>query len=169
MTTDNKRWYVLYTAPRAEKKAEQRLKQNDLQTFLPLHLSPRRWSDRIKMVEVPFLPSYLFVRTTEHDLRSLVSIQGVSRIVFYNGKPAVIRDKEIKAIELFLEQARTREISYSLEEEVLIACGPLKDISGKIKRVKKKFLVLYLEQLGVTVSVGIDKIIKMKMSGKNEK
>lgn len=154
------KWFVLYTSPRAEKQVEKRLKEMGMHTFLPLHLAPRQWSDRIKMVEVPLYPSYLFVNTDDHTIRECLGIQGVARIVFYNGIPAVITEQEIAAMQSFLEHARAKEISYSIGEEVLIACGALKDISGKIKRIGKKYLVLHLGQIGITVSVTIDRVKK---------
>jgi transcription antitermination factor NusG len=154
------RWHVLYTAPRAEKQVNKRLQQQGIQTFLPLHRAPRRWSDRVKWVEMPLFASYIFVRTNEYTLHQSLNVQGVARIVFYDGKPALIKESEIKAIQTFLEKAREKELQYTVDDEVLIACGPLKNISGRVKRVGKRFLVLHMEVLGMTVSVGIDQIIK---------
>jgi transcription antitermination factor NusG len=157
-----KKWYALYTVPRAEKQVEQRLKRTGVETYLPLHLSPRQWSDRVKLVEVPLLPSYVFVKTVETLLRSaIVPTRGVVRSVYYDGKPAVIREHEIAAIRLFLEQAHAKEITYSLDEKVQIACGPLKNIAGKVKRIGKTHVALYLEQLGVLVSVAINQVKKL--------
>ncbi len=152
----------MYTSARAEKQVEWRLRREGMDVFLPLHLSPRRWSDRIKMVEVPLFSSYIFVQTSDPELRKLLMIPGVSRIVFYNGTPAVVKEKEIQAIRDFLEQARSRELSFSIDDEVLIAYGPLKDISGKIKKIGKTQYLLHLEQLGLTVRVEIDHVIKVK-------
>ncbi len=162
MTISSKKWYVLYTSARAEKQVELRLKKEGIDVFLPLHLSPRRWSDRIKMIEVPLFPSYIFVRTSDPELRKLLMIPGVSRIVFYSGSPAVVKEKEIQAIRDFLGQVRSRELNFSIDDEVLIACGPLKDISGKIKKIGKNQYLLHLEQLGLTVHVGVDQVIKIK-------
>lgn len=153
-------WYVLYTWPRAEKQVEKRLVQAGIETFLPLHLSPRRWSDRMKLVEVPLFSSYIFVRISDRKVRECLDIQGVVRIIYQNGSPAVIAKREITVIRSFLEQARTRELSYSINEDVLIACGSLRNISGKIKRIGKKCLLLHLEQMGVTVSVEINQVKK---------
>lgn len=153
-------WYTLYTSPRAEKQVYDRLERLSIDAFLPLHASPRRWSDRIKLVEVPLFPSYLFVNTNEPEVRSLLTVPGVSRIVYYDGKPAVIKDKEIHAIQSFLEQARAKELCFTPDQEVLIACGPLKDISGKVKKIKKTHLILHLEQLGITVSVSLNQVLK---------
>ena len=156
-------WYVLYTSPRAEKQVEKRLSLLGVETFLPLHLVLRRWSDRIKLVEVPLFPSYIFVHTNDHKVHECLCVQGITRIVYHNGIPAVISKREIVAIQSFLEQARNKELNYSINEEVLVACGVLKDISGKIKRIGKKYLVLHLEQIGTTISIAMDQIKKKEI------
>jgi transcription antitermination factor NusG len=119
--TNSGKWYVLYTAPRAEKQVEQRLKKEGITTFLPLHLSPRRWSDRIKLIEVPLFSSYIFIYTAELLLHRAITVQGVSHVVYYDGKPAVVRESEITAIQQFLEQAWAKELNYQPDEKVLIA------------------------------------------------
>ena len=54
MAVSNKQnWYVLYTAPRAEKQVKQRLDAQGIKSWLPLHKTPRVWSDRVKIVEIP--------------------------------------------------------------------------------------------------------------------
>ncbi len=161
--TKRKQWYVLYTTPRAEKQVEQRLIEADVEVFLPLHVTYRRWSDRVKLVETPLFYSYIFVKSTDPVLRSLLSITGVVRIVFHAGAPAVIREREINAIRSFLETAKEKEIIHEIGDDLLIACGPLRDISGKIKKINKTHLVLHLEQLGCTVSVPLGNVVKKKV------
>ena len=51
----NTNWNVLYTAPRAEKQVKERIAALGVECFLPLHRTPRVWSDRVKIVEVQFL------------------------------------------------------------------------------------------------------------------
>ena len=157
------KWYVLYTMSRREKQVEQCLKKLEVETYLPLHLSPRRWSDRIKLVELPLFPSYVFVKTTNHKLRSLLSVQGVAKIVFYNGIPAEIKESEVLAITLFLEKAQAKELTFCTNEDVMITYGPLKELSGKIKKIGKKRIELYLEQLNICVSVSLDNVFKKQL------
>ena len=157
--TDNKHWYVLYTSPRAEKQVQYRIEILGIECWLPLHRCPRVWSDRVKMVDVPLFNSYLFVRCTDPELRELPRVYGVSRIVFHNGKPAIVQPKEIETIKTFLEQAAER--SLCLGEEVEILCGAMKHVSGKIKKIKKNHLLLYLEQLGATVCVQMDEVARL--------
>lgn len=153
-------WYVLYTTARAEKQVELKLQAEGVETYLPLHKCPRKWSDRVKMVEMPLFSSYIFVHTTDEKLRTLIRVNGVARIVYYNGKPAVMRPKEIEAIREFVQKAAERECEFGLSEEVMVACGPLKDISGKIKKIGRKYLILHIEQMGITVCVKQNQVIR---------
>ncbi len=157
-------WFVLYTAPRAEKKVKERIEMGGGECFLPLHRTPRVWSDRVKIVDIPLYNSYLFVRTTDTELRTYLKIPGVVRIVFYCDKPAILRQKEIDTIQAFLEQAAEQPLCSGDEVEIL--AGVMKHVSGKIRKIRKDYLLLYIEQLGATVCVKtgsvarIDRLLK---------
>ena len=153
-------WYVLYTASRAEKQVEQRLKGEGIEVYLPLHMTPRRWSDRIKMVEVPLFSSYIFVKTVDDTLRKLLKIPGISRIVYYNGQPAIVKETELVVIKEFLAQAMGHECEFLINDEVQIASGLMKDVKGKVKKSTKEYLILDLEQIGVTVRIKTDQVLK---------
>lgn len=157
--TNSTQWYVLYTAPRAEKQVKERLEAKGVECWLPLHRTPRVWSDRVKMVDIPLFSSYIFVRCSDPVLRTLIQVYGVSRIVYYNGKPALVRQQEIDAIKAFLDQASEHPLVAG--EEVEILCGAMKHVSGKIKKIKKNHLLLYLEQLGATVCVKLDDVARV--------
>lgn len=124
-----------------------------------MHRTPRVWSDRVKMVDIPLFSSYIFVRCSDPVLRTLIQVYGVSRIVYYNGKPALVRQQEIDAIKAFLEQASEHALVPGDEVEIL--CGAMKHVSGKVKKIKKNHLLLYLEQLGATVCVKLDDVARV--------
>ncbi|GAB1416559.1 hypothetical protein MASR2M117_19650 [Paludibacter sp.] len=155
-----KKWYVLYTSPRAEKQVLQRLLDENIESFLPLHLSPRRWSDRIKLVETPLFSSYIFVYTIHHRLFDLVRLPGISRVIYFEGKPAVIREREIKAIRQFLEIANGKAYKIELDDEVRVSVGALKNTVGKVIKIKKKYAVLLLNELGLQAQVRLDELVK---------
>lgn len=159
-TINNLNWYVLYTSPRAEKQVRDRITAAGIESWLPLHRAPRVWSDRVKIVDIPLFNSYVFVKCKEHELFPLLKIYGVVRIVFYNGKPAVVRQKEIDAINEFLEQAANHTLLVGDEVEIL--AGAMKNVSGKVRKIKKNYLILYLEQLGATVSVNLTDVAPVK-------
>ncbi|MDR1644905.1 MAG: UpxY family transcription antiterminator [Tannerellaceae bacterium] len=149
-------WFVLYTLPRAEKQVAKRINQQEFECWLPLHLCPRAWSDRVKTVEVPLFHSYVFVKCLENQLHTLLRIYGVSRIVYYNGKPAVVRQQEIDAIHDFLQQSANHPLLVGDEAEILV--GAMKHVSGKVTMINKNYIVLYLEQLGATVITNLDHV-----------
>ena len=154
-------WYVLYTAPRAEKKVDERLRERGVESYLPLHRSPQVWSDRVKMVDKPLFTSYVFVRCTETEALSFVkTIYGVARVVFYNGRPAIIRSSEIDAIRDFLKQAANHQLTVGEEAEIL--SGPLKSVSGIVQKIGRNRLRLHIEQIGVTVTVDLSEVAPVK-------
>lgn len=148
-------WFALYTAPRSEKKVEARLGEAGVEHFLPMLKVMRRWSDRVKVVEVPLFSSYIFVRCLMSELGCLNRIYGVVRIVYYNGRPAKVREEEIGRIRDFVKRADRCELVTG--DRVEVVCGLLKGeerlVSGQILYVQRDYLVLYLEQIGVKACV----------------
>lgn len=149
----NPDWYALYTHSRAEKKVKDRLDTMGVTNYLPLHRAPRTWSDRVKIIDKPLFPSYIFVHCCASELYPLLHVYGVYRIVLYCGKPAVISQREIDAIAQFLKLADSRPLCEGDEVEILI--GAFKHVTGKIQKIKKKYLILYIEALNSMVSVDI--------------
>ncbi|MDR1779864.1 MAG: UpxY family transcription antiterminator [Tannerella sp.] len=147
------KWYALYTRPRAEKRVRKRLREAEVENYLPLHRCPSAWSDRVKMINKPLFQSYIFVRCPAHQLPELLKIYGVVKIVYYCGKPAVIRQKEIDAIVEFLKLAVEKPLCVGDEAEIL--SGSLKTVAGKVQLIKKKYIKLYIKQIGAIVSVNI--------------
>jgi transcription antitermination factor NusG len=153
---DSLNWYALYTSPRAEKRVMEKLEQNGVECYLPLYRSPRVWSDRVKVVDVPLFNSYIFVRCNAVEIFRMHKVYGVVKVVFYDGKPAIIRQEEIDAIRMFIEEASGKMLCTGDEVEILT--GSMKNISGKIVRVKKKYLVLHIKQLMATVCVNMESV-----------
>ena len=138
-------WNVLYTTPRAEKKVYNRLVEMDIETYLPLYKTIRQWSDRKKKVEVPLFNSYIFVRSSEKQRFEILSVYGVVRYLYYLGKPAIIRQKEIDGIRRFLNQTEGYKISVEVGDKVEIASGVFEGVFGEVIRVGKGKLVFQIE------------------------
>ena len=158
-------WFVLYTSARAEKRVLDRISEMEIEVYLPLHKVKRRWSDRIKLIEIPLFNSYVFVKCNEHKLRELLLIYGVSRIVYYLGKPAIVRDCEIDSIKEFLEVAAHKEI-ITCGDEVDIICGPFENRGGKVLEIGDKWAKLYLKELGAKIYVSLLELSKKEIANK---
>ncbi len=153
-------WFVLYTAARAEKKVEARLREMGVETYLPIHRIRRKWSDRMKTVDLPLFNSYVFVRCPEYQLRKLLLVYGVTRIVYYLQRPAVVREEEIEAVKEFLKIAEGKDIIYE-GDQVEIIGGALKDKSGRVLKVDKNRVTLFLEELGAKIYVSLSEVNKL--------
>ena len=98
---ENKKWYAVYTRPRWEKKVSDILTRRKIENYCPLNKVVRQWSDRKKVLHEPLFTSYVFVRISEPELNSLKQTVGVINLVYWLGKPAVIRDPEVEMIKRF--------------------------------------------------------------------
>jgi transcriptional antiterminator RfaH len=159
-------WFVLYTKARCEKKVAEGLKQKGLEVYCPMLKTKRRWSDRLKTVEEPLLRSYCFVRLEERDRHLVFSVQHVVRYLFWLGKPAVVRDEEIEALQLLLN-GHDHELllirNLDIKDRIRIKSGPMNDLEGEITQKRGKVLQVYIEALQLVVSVDSRKSLLEKV------
>ncbi|PYV81621.1 MAG: hypothetical protein DMG05_29645, partial [Acidobacteria bacterium] len=55
-------WFALVVRSQHEKMVASVLHSKGYEEFLPLYTVKRRWSDRIKQLELPLFPGYVFCR-----------------------------------------------------------------------------------------------------------
>ena len=156
----NYKWYALYTRPRWEKKVNNLLLNKGVESYCPLNRVRRKWSDRIKLVEEPLFKSYVFVKITEENRTAVRMTDGVINFVYWDGKPAIIKEKEIQTIKRFLDEHENVEaikIELKPEQRVRVAAGPLMDQEGKIIEIKHKVARVAIDSLGYLLVADIDK------------
>jgi transcriptional antiterminator RfaH len=100
--TDTCKWYPVYTNPRAEKKAYQALINKGINAYLPLHRQLKKWSDRKKWVEEPFIHSYLFVYIKQTEQAEVLMTKGISRFIYFSGKIASMPERQIEDLRLIM-------------------------------------------------------------------
>src|SRR5262245_66596439 len=105
-----KKWYAVYTKSRWEKKVHRLLQEKQVESYCPLNKVRRKWSDRVKVVEEPLFKSYVFVRVNNEDRTAVRMTNGVINFIYWNGKPALIKDREINAIKRFLDEYENVEV-----------------------------------------------------------
>ena len=122
---NEKYWYAIFTKTRAEKKAYQRMLDNNIDAFLPLVKTVRQWSDRKKTLYVPLISSYVFVNMLEKDLHTTLPIQGTVNILKYLGKPAKIKITEIENLKILSNS----EEDYRIEVEMSVIKGDVVEVT----------------------------------------
>ncbi|WP_249684772.1 UpxY family transcription antiterminator [Flavobacterium sp. CYK-55] len=148
-------WFVLYTKPRTEKKVAERLAQMGVEVYCPLVTTIKQWSDRKKKIQEPLLSSYVFVRLDEKERNLVFQVSGVVRYVYWLGRPAVVRDEEIEALQEHLQNAlASYEVSaYKIGDVISIPAGPFQGKEGMIRQLNKNSLQLVLSELGVLITL----------------
>jgi len=159
-TMSNLKWLAVYTRPRWEKKVNKLLTEKGVESYCPLNKIRRKWSDRIKTVEEPLFKSYVFVKVNEEDRTNVRMTSGVINFVYWNGKPAVIKEKEITAIKRFLneyENVEVKPMDLKLNQRVIVTAGPLMDQEGKIVAVRQKTVKVAIDSLGYILVAHIER------------
>jgi transcription antitermination factor NusG len=152
-------WYALQVRPRFEKMVASTLLNKGFEGFLPLYRQRSRWSDRIKEVEMPLFPGYLFCRfNLNHRLPILVT-PGVMHIVGIGKTPYPVDQSEVEALQsIVISGLQTEPRSYlNIGEKVRIEIGPLAGLEGILMALKgQSKLVVSVSLLQRSVAVTID-------------
>ena len=154
------KWYAIYTRPRWEKKVNTLLLEKNIESYCPLNKVRRKWSDRIKTIEEPLFKSYVFVKIAEQDRTRVRMTNGVVNFVYWDGKPAIIKEKEIQIIKRFLDEYENVELvkmDFEPEERVRVTAGPMMDHEGRVLEIKNKTVKLCIDSLGYILIAYIDK------------
>jgi transcription antitermination factor NusG len=160
MSAEKKSWYVVYTKPRWEKKVYAFFLQEGLEAYCPLNRLKKKWSDRTKWVEEPLFKSYVFVKAGEGETTRVRMVSGVVNFVYWLGKPAVVKDKEIETIRKFLNdhtEVLVEPIDILKGMNVTIRRGALMDKDGKVVKVLNNKVRVVIESIGYSLMAVIDK------------
>jgi len=156
----NRRWYAIYTRPRWEKKVNLLLKERGVESYCPLNKVKRKWSDRLKIVEEPLFKSYVFVKIDDGEKTIVRMTNGVMNFVYWNKKPATIKEREIQTIKRFLDEHENIHVyakELKLNERVRITSGSLMDQEGRIMDVRHKIVKVAIDSLGYVLVAFIER------------
>jgi transcription antitermination factor NusG len=149
-------WYVVYTKPRWEKKTAEQLNKFGVNCYCPTIKKVQQWSDRKKKVEVPLFNHYVFVQLAEKDRNLIFHSPGVIRYLFWLGKHAIVKDKEINTIKEWLDGDDNSDVSvieYKIGQKIKLDSGPFCDQNAVVKDITKTHYVLILDSLGCILKV----------------
>lgn len=166
MLTLDRRWYVLYTRTQLQFKAEEQLKEINIITYLPTHYVFKKWSDRKKKVLEPVFKGYIFIHATEKERIKATEVAAVIKCVFFDGKPAEIKCKEMESLQSLLSthQEEIMIANYiEIGKKVKIIRGPLEGVEGVVlisdKKGQRLGITIELLQRTVSVHLSSDHII----------
>lgn len=158
---ENVRWYALHTHARHERVVEHRLREQGMETFLPVVREVHRWSDRKKKVEVPLFNCYVFVHCalSERDRMIVHRVDSVLGFVGVHGVGISIPDEQIDSIRTVLEQAAPSRSHPFLKagQRVRVRGGALDGVEGVFLSEKGDHsLIISIDAIQRSIAVRID-------------
>jgi transcriptional antiterminator RfaH len=95
-----KHWYAIHTKPRQEEHAEEQLRRQEFDIYLPKIKQARRFRQRWRDTIEPLFPRYLFIRLDlgTDNVAPIRSTRGVSKLVSFDGLPAMVPEPLIEAL-----------------------------------------------------------------------
>ena len=159
--SDTLSWYAVRIQSRLGSVASATLRGKGYEEFLPLYRSQRRWSDRIKELELPLFPGYLFCRfDVSERVLPIMTTPGVIGIVGAGKTPVPVDDEEIETIRAILRSGVAAQPWPFLRvgSKVYIEGGPLAGVEGIITNTDKVYrLIVSVSLLQRSVAVEIDR------------
>ena len=155
-------WFVLYTKSRNEKIIAEKLREMGIEVYCPLITVKHKWSDRTKKVEQPLFPCYCFVRLEERERAKVFRVPGVVRYLFWQKKAAIVRDVEIEAIRLMLNEVDHNLIqlkAFRPGDYLTILSGSFADVSGKVVRQNGKIVTVILDAMQLLLTVDLSRVL----------
>ena len=125
-------WYALQVRSRKENHVASQITGQGYECFLPTCTSIRKWSDRVKELEQPLFPGYLFCRFDFQDRRPLITTPGVLQIVGSARTAIPVSDEEIRALQLVVSSGVSKQPWLYLEvgQRVRVNYGALAGLEG---------------------------------------
>lgn len=157
---ETKKWHAVYTKPRWEKKVFALLEERGITAYCPLNKIRRRWSDRFKVINEPLFKSYVFVKIGDEEMKNVRTTPGVVNFVYWNSKPAVIRELEINTIKKFLNEydfVSAEPIQLVPNQRIKILNGVLMNEEAIVIRSEKNKVQVVLESLGYKLTANLNK------------
>jgi transcription antitermination factor NusG len=131
---NSKRWYVVYSKPHGEERAEFHLRLKRVEYFFPRLLLPGSHTKPNRIISL--FPNYIFVRIAlAEDYYRVIWSPGVKYFVGFGGYPAPLNDE---VVEFLMKQANPEGIirarlNLEIGQVVRICDGPLAGFVGIIQ------------------------------------
>jgi transcription antitermination factor NusG len=158
MSNSTSSWFAIRVKSRCEWAVSEALQQKGYEQFLPLYWSRRRWSDRVKLLQLPLFSGYLFCRFPLAERVPILSTPGVVLIVGSGRTPLPIDANEVDAIRTAVNSGHNVTPWPQLEigRRVRIEEGSLQGLEGVVLRFKgAHHLILGVQLLQRAIAVEV--------------
>ncbi len=152
-------WFAVRVKSNFEKHVSLALKGRGIEEYAPFYRRQRNYSGRIREVQLPLFPGYVFARFDPTDRSPVVTVPGVVHIVSIGKVPAAVDPAELDAVRSIMDSKLGAEPwpFVRVGQRMLIERGPLKGLEGIVIAFSKNYrLIASVTLLQRSVAVEID-------------
>ena len=144
-------WFALRVRPKHEKTVATNLSRLGLDGYVPLQKVRRQWSDRVKELDAPLFPGYIFCRFSYAERM---------RVLNHASIVGPVDDSELEALRTLV--ACGKPLAHlpflRIGQSVSIEQGPLAGIRGVVVRDHDAWrVVVSVEALDRSIAVEVDR------------
>ncbi len=155
-------WFAIRVRPRCEKLAAADLERRGFEALSACAPERRIWSDRVRTVEMPMFPGYIFAQFERAQAPQVLRGAGVISIVGFGSSYCPVDEAEIEALRIVLLSGVevTREPLIRVGTPVRVRHGALQGLEGLLVQVKNRNrLVISVELLQRSVTVEMEHLM----------
>ncbi len=140
-------WYAIHSKPRQEERALENLERQGFEAWLPMLTVEKVRRGKLAKVVEPMFSRYLFIRldTEQTNWSPIRSTLGVSKLVSFGNRPAIIEDGLIEALRQMPE--REPERLFQPGQAVKFIDGPLRGLEGIYEQADGEMRAMVLVDL----------------------
>jgi transcription antitermination factor NusG len=153
-------WFAIRVRSQCEKITSCTLRGKGYEEFAPVYRSRRHWSDRVKELDLPLFPGYIFCRLDPHDRLPVLTSPGIVSIIGVGKNPEPVDDSEIARIQAIVSSGVLAAPWPFLHagQKIAVTRGPLTGVEGFLVGVRDQYrLVVSIQILQRSVAAEIDR------------
>ena len=154
------RWFAVYVNYKREKQTERDLRNRGIEVYLPLKAFTRVYASKKRVVQLPLLSRYIFVRIIRDEYVTVLQNSHVLGFVKEQRHLRSVRAEEIELLRRVAGDTRVVEVrqgQISIGEEVELITGNLAGMRGQFVRNQgKSNFIIQLESLGVHLEIEVN-------------
>jgi len=154
------KWFAVYTKYKREKVIKKELDRQNIDAYLPIQKITRIYASKKKVVELPLISCYIFVKITKSEYLQVLQAEGVVNFVRIAKNLISIPEREMEIMKQIVGEGIpvTAEPSRLQKgDTVEIVGGNLTGLTGTlVDNHGEKEVVIKLESMGYSLRMTLD-------------
>tara|TARA_Y100001958_G_C20950364_1_gene353211 strand:+ start:77 stop:562 length:486 start_codon:yes stop_codon:yes gene_type:complete len=148
----NIRWFILRVKARHENKVAELLERQDFNVYNPTIKVKRKWSDRIKTINLPAIPGIIFIQTSLLEKNKVFCSTSIKGWFYENKVPVTVKDDELE----IMKKSLADKVWISKDKEIKV--GDLMfleniGVDAIIRKLGMNFIWVYVKNTNITLKL----------------